>query len=61
MNTLQSKNRPRRAIVLQLALLAIVFQGVVATTPTTPLNGDVAAVSAPAQLFGAIPLSQPEQ
>jgi hypothetical protein len=61
MNTLQANNRSPRAIVLQLALLAIVFQGVVATTPTIPLNGDVAAVSAPAQLFGAIPLSQPKQ
>jgi hypothetical protein len=61
MDTRQLTNRPRLTIALQLALLVIVFQGVVATTPTTPLNSDVAAVSAPAQLFGAIPLSQPEQ
>ena len=59
MNTRQLANRTRLATALQVALLLIVFQGVVATTPSTPLRIDAAVESSPAQLLGSIPLNQP--
>ena len=44
--SLNSLNRrPGLAIALQLALLVIVFQGVVATTPSAPAGYDLTTIS----------------
>lgn len=37
--------RPRLAIALQLALLVMVFQGVVATTPSAPTGYELITVT----------------
>jgi hypothetical protein len=51
------KNRPRLAAALQLALLICVFQGVVATTPSTP---GTRSAYAPGFLASLVALSQPQ-
>ncbi len=43
MNLQSLNHRPRLATALQLALLILVFQGVVATTPTIPPGNEASA------------------
>lgn len=57
--TTQTLNKhPRLVTALQLALLLVVFQGVLGTTPTGQLSLDAAASSSPAYLLGASQLIQ---
>ena len=60
--TTQTLNKhPRLVTALQLALLVVVFQGVIGTTPTGHLGVDALAGSSAAYLSEAVSFNQAKQ
>jgi len=53
MNTLRLKNRPQLVAALQIALLLVVFQSVVATTPSQSAGPAVQEVSTSSPVHGS--------